>query len=269
MIIAVDTGGTKTLIGRFDDGKLTNTVRFPTPKDVTEYIQRISSQIQILADGSEVTLLSIALPGVVRDGVAVWCINLDWYDVPIRDMLKQVFPNAKIIIDNDANLAGLASMRRLSTIPKSGLYITLGTGIGTALIVNGKLLDGLKDCEGGHMMLSYEGKQITWEQIASGRAFNKLFGELSEETPPEAWPEIAKRISVGLAPLVAFIQPEVVVIGGGVGDFVSKFEAILNGELAEKLPASIAPPKIIAAPHPGETVLYGCYDNAINTYSEA
>ena len=204
----------------------------------------------------------MALPGVIRDGVAEWCVNLGWEHVPMRELIAQQFPNATILVDNDANLAGLASMRRLNPMPRCGLYITIGTGIGTALVLEGELHDALRDCEGGHMLLEYKGKSVEWEEIASGRAFNTLFGTLSDDTPLEAWPVIAERISVGLRALVAFVQPDIVVIGGGVGAHTDKFSSLLFGLLAESLPASIAPPQIIAAPHPEETVLYGCYDNA-------
>ena len=113
------------------------------------------------------------------------------------------------------------------------------------------------------MMLSYGGHTLSWEQIAAGRVFYELFGELSKETSLEAWSEIAKRISVGLQPLIAFTQPDVIVIGGSIGSFVPHFTDILSGLLAENLPAAIAVPKITSAPKPEEIVLYGCYDNAL------
>ena len=263
MIIAVDTGGTKTMVARFsDDGLLLQSTKFPSPKPVDEYIATVSENIRLVAAGEPITLISMALPGVIRDGIAEWCVNLGWEHVPIHNLMQEQFPGVQILIDNDANLAGLASMRRLDPIPRCGLYITIGTGIGTALILEGKLHDALRDCEGGHMLLEYKGTLVEWEDIASGRAFSALFGTLSDETPLEAWPEIAKRISVGLRTLVAFVQPDVVVIGGGVGAYTDTFSPVLFGLLAESLPASITPPQIIAAPHPEETVVYGCYDNA-------
>ena len=263
MIIAVDTGGTHTRIARFnDEGFLLQSTKFPTPKSVDEYVTLVTENIRLVAAGEPISVISMALPGVIRDGVAEWCVNLGWEHVPIRELMSVQLPDATILVDNDANLAGLASMRRLNPIPRCGLYITIGTGIGTALVLEGELHDALRDCEGGHMLLEYKGKSVEWEEIASGRAFNALFGTLSDETPLEAWPVIAERISVGLRALVAFVQPDIVVIGGGVGAHTDKFSSLLFGLLAESLPASIAPPQIIAAPHPEETVLYGCYDNA-------
>lgn len=263
MIITVDTGGTNTRIARFsDDGFLLQSTKFPTPKPVDKYVSTISENIRLVAAGEKIDTISMALPGVVRDGIAEWCVNLGWEHVPIRKLIADQFPETTILVDNDANLAGLASMHRLDIVPRCGLYITIGTGIGTALILDGKIHDALRDCEGGHMLLEYHNKPVEWEEIASGRAFNALFGTLSDETPLEVWPEIAERISVGLRVLVAFVQPDVVVIGGGVGAYTDKFSSMLFGLLAESLPASISPPQIMPAPHPEETVLYGCYDNA-------
>ena len=67
------------------------------------------------------------------------------------------------------------------------------------------------------MSLNYNGKITTWEEIAAGRVFQRIFGELSSDTPPEVWEEVANRIKAGLQPLIAFTQPDVVVVGGSVG----------------------------------------------------
>ena len=263
MIIAVDTGGTKTIVARFsNDGMIVQSIKFPTPKPVDEYVATVSENITLVAAGEPITIISMALPGVIRDGVAEWCVNLGWQNVSIRDMLSEKFIGVPILIDNDANLAGLASMRRIEQTPRCGLYISIGTGIGTALVLDGKLHDALRNCEGGHIALEYKGKTVEWEEIASGRAFNSLFGPISDETPMEAWPEIAERLNAGLRALVAFVRPDVIVIGGGIGAYTDRFSSLLFGLLAESLPASITPPQIVSAPHPEETVLYGCYDNA-------
>ncbi len=133
MIITVDTGGTKTLVASFDEEKNPkHTIKFPTPKNVNQYIQRVADQIHLIANDKPIDAISAALPGVVKDGVAVWCQNLGWKNQPIRELLSRYFPNIPIFIANDANMAGLASMLRLPKTPRCGLYITLGTGVGTS-----------------------------------------------------------------------------------------------------------------------------------------
>lgn len=265
MIIAVDTGGTKTLVGRFtDEGVLEDTVRFPTPKAVDEYINLVSSHIRTLTGQTAITDISVGLPGMVHGGMAVSCINLGWYNVVMHDLLSKQFTGAHIIIENDANLAGLASLRRIEPQPHCGLYLSIGTGIGMAIILDGTLHDGLKDCEGGHMRVTYKSKTDSWENIASGRAISRLFGNHSgKQLPPEAWPEIAERLAVGLQALVAALQPQVIVIGGGIGNYTNLFSTALSGLISESLPSFITCPPIISAPHPEEAVLYGCYDNCL------
>ncbi len=264
MIIAIDTGGTKTLVGRFtDNGTLETTTRFTTPTDVTAYIKQVVGAIAAIAEGTPVTHISIGLPGTVTGGVATYCINLGWCEVPIRDLLAEHFSDAQIILENDANLAGLASIRRLEPRPACGLYVTVGTGIGTSIILNGALHPSLRSSEAGHMQVAYQSTIDSWENLASGRALSQQFGELSDTTPPEAWFGAAERLSLGLQALTAAIQPGIIVIGGSIGRYTDKFSAPLAGLITEKLPSFITCPHIVGAAHPEEAVLYGCYDNII------
>ena len=94
MIITVDTGGTKTLVASFDEEKNPKPIiKFPTPKNIDQYIQRIADQIHLIANNKPIDAISVALPGVVKDGVAVWCQNLGWKNQPIRELLSRYFPN--------------------------------------------------------------------------------------------------------------------------------------------------------------------------------
>ena len=262
MIIAIDTGGTKTLIGRFtDEGALEKTVRLATPADPATYVETICEHIVDMAGMNIVTQLSIALPGIVDDGIALACTNLGWYNVPIRDMLATSFPEASIILDNDANLAGLASVHRLSLRPRCGLCLTIGTGIGSSIILDGQIHPGLCRCEAGHIPITYQGRTTSWEHIASARALQQAFGTLDPDTSQRTWDEVAERLAIGLRMIVATVQPDAVVIGGGLGLYVDRFSSSLLEKLAASLPDFITLPSIISAPHTEEIVLYGCYDN--------
>lgn len=260
MILTVDTGGTKTLVGRFNSaGLLEQSSKFATPRDFGTYLDQTVKHLRELAAGQPITQLAIALPGVVQAGVAVRCINLGWQQLPVRQRFAAEFPDAHITVDNDAVLAGMASMRHLQPVPVCGLYITIGTGIGTAIILQGQAPTGLANCEGGHMLVHYGKEVASWEQIASGRVLSQQFGDLSQASPG-VWTAVAERIAVGLQALIAFIQPEVVVIGGGVAVHFEQFRGELRGFISEKLPSFIACPPIIAAPYPEQTVIYGCYE---------
>lgn len=263
MIIAVDTGGTKTLIGRFsDDGALEKVARIATPSDPTIYTETVCEHIVDMAGMNIVTHLSIGLPGIVRDGIALTCANLNWHNVPLRDMFATSFPEATILLDNDANLAGLASMRRLPQMPRCGLCLTIGTGIGSSIILDGVIHPALSQSEAGHMRVTYRGHTTTWENIASGRALQQSLGALGATTSPRVWRDVAERMAVGLQPLIVTIQPDCIVIGGGLGPHAKHFTPLLTETLADTLPSFITPPSIISAPHAEEIVLYGCYDNA-------
>ena len=73
------------------------------------------------------------------------------------------------------------------------------------------------------------------------------------------WRQIADRISRGLLAVVPILQPEVIIIGGSIGTYFSKYGVTLREILAEHLPPHIPCPKIVKAQHPEEAVIYGCY----------
>ena len=231
MIIAVDTGGTKTIVARFsDDGILLQSTKIPTPKPVDEYVATISENIRLVAAGENITMISMALPGVIHDGIAEWCVNLGWKNVPIRQLMANNFPNVDILIDNDANLAGLASMCRLDYSPKCGLYITIGTGIGTALVLNGELHDALLDCEGGHMLLEFKGKNVEWEDIASGRVFNEMFGTNIKVGFGSVWALKNKKLVDGVVDDNAVLPNETGNDNGNGGEGSASDTATDNGQ---------------------------------------
>jgi predicted NBD/HSP70 family sugar kinase len=87
----------------------------------------------------DVEALVIGLPGIVKDGIAIWCSNLEWKDFKAEKAFEGLFKNAPVLIENDANLAGLAETRLIDPIPVSALYVTIITGIGTGVITNGHI----------------------------------------------------------------------------------------------------------------------------------
>ena len=135
MLVTVDTGGTKTLIAAFSkDGIIGEQVKFPTPPDQQEYIAQLRSTLKKLYGGQRVEAVVVALPGIIRDGVAIWCNNLKWMNFDVARALKGVLGNAPLYVENDANLAGLAETRQLKKIPDFSLYVTVSTGIGSGII---------------------------------------------------------------------------------------------------------------------------------------
>lgn len=265
MIVAVDTGGTKTLVAVFDtDGQIVSEQKFPTPPSVADYISTLKTTINTLLDGQAATCLSVAMPGTVVDGVMVWAGNLGWHDTDMKSLLAADY-DCPIIVENDANLAGLAEARVLHEVPPICLYVTVSTGIGTGVILNGKIDPLLSRTEGGRIVLNHGDEQAIWETFASGKAIHHSFGKLASEIDDEAsWRIIANNIAQGLLVLCPFLRPDVVVIGGGVGAHFDKFSSYLHETMVAHLHDGYMP-AIVQAVHAEEAVIYGCYYHALDT----
>lgn len=122
MLVTVDTGGTKTLIASFsEDGILGAQTKFPTPKKTSDYVALLRSTLIELYADQTVEAVVVGLPGIVRNGVAVWCQNLGWKNFDLGSGLKGVLGDVPILIENDANLAGLAETRILPKVPSLSL----------------------------------------------------------------------------------------------------------------------------------------------------
>lgn len=261
MIVTVDTGGTKTLVASFSkDGQLGDVIRFETPKDQTEYINLLRKTLVDNYAGKDVEAVAIALPGIIRNGVAVWCNNLGWKNFHAQETLAGVLGDAPVWIENDANLAGLAETRSLDKIPESSLYVTVSTGIGTGFVTNGKIDPGVRYSEGGHMLVEYKGKVQEWEKFGSGRAIVAKYHKFARDIHSKRiWRQIAGRISRGFLAIIPMLQPDVIIIGGSVGTYFDRYGNDLTDILKKHLPAHIPVPKIVQAKHPEQAVIYGCY----------
>ncbi len=266
MIVTIDTGGTKTLIAQFgSDGHVQKTIKFPTPKNQNEYVDLVRKTLQENFLGQAVEALVIGIPGIVKDGVALWCNQLEWKDFDVTAAFTGVLGAALILVENDANLGGLGEARALEPIPTSLLYVTISTGIGTGIITNGQIDPGLRLSEGGQMLLEFEGQVRQWESFASGKAIFAQFGQYAKDiTDQDTWQQIADRISRGFLDIIPMIQPDVVIIGGSVGAYFERYRTLLEAILQKNLPPHIACPRFITAKHPEEAVIYGCYYYAVD-----
>lgn len=269
MIVTVDTGATKTLVSSFTkDGKIGQQIKFPTPKKTNDYVKLLRSTIIENYSNQSVEIIVVALPGIIKNGIAIWCNNLKWKNFNAASALKGVLGDTPILIENDANLAGLAETRTLKTIPAFSLYVTVSTGIGTGIITNGHIDPSIKHSEGGHSLVEFNGKIHEWESFAAGSAIVKAYGKYARDiTSKRTWNEIADRISRGFLALIPVLQPEVVIIGGSIGTYFEKYSKELNKILKKKLPTHIPLPKIVQAKHPEQAVIYGCYYYAIDNLS--
>lgn len=261
MLVAVDTGGTKTLITSFaKNGKPGESFRYPTPKNENEYIAMLSEHIHEHFGDKIIDAIVIGVPGIVRNNSIYWGgSSLNWNNFDIASKLKVAF-SCPVWVENDANLAGLAEVRVLRKTPASCLYVTISTGIGTGIILDGNISPGLAASEGGHSLVEYDGRVITWESFASGKSIYRTYGKYARDiTSRTVWNQIADKISRGFLALIPVIQPNVIVIGGSIGTYFDKYEVTLKKILKEQLPPHIELPEIRQAAHPEEAVVYGCY----------
>ena len=262
MYLGVDVGGTKTLLAVFTkDGKLKQSVKFSTPQNYSQFLDALTENIQAL-DVEDFSACCIAIPGVIdRDKeIGLDFGNLPWQNVHIVEFLEK-FLKTPVLLENDAKLAGLYEASNIKDRYKKVLYITISTGIGISLIIDGVIDTNIGD-GGGHSLMLQNGKEtISWEELASGKAITKKYGkQASEINDPEIWKVISRKFALGLIDVISLLQPEVVVIGGGVGSHFKKFGAYLKTDLKKyEMPIMKIPP-VIPAKRPEEAVIYGCYE---------
>lgn len=270
MFLAIDVGGTKTLIATFtQNGKISKSIKLKTPKDYSKFIGAVTAALARF-DNIRFNYACVAIPGVVdrKNGIGKVFGNLNWKNVSIKKDLKKII-KCPIIIENDAKLAGLSEARNVIHEYKKTLYLTISTGISDGIIVNGIIDPNFADSEAGHMMVQFNDEMHKWEDIASGRAIKQRYGKLAKDiTDRKTWREICYRLAIGINALIATTPPDVIIIGGSVGTYFNRFKAPLLSEL-KKLSTPLTPvPPILKAKNPEEAVIYGCYEMSKDEYEK-
>jgi predicted NBD/HSP70 family sugar kinase len=264
MYLAVDIGGSKTLLAVFsEEGKKLAQTKIKTPKDYKKFLAEIKEQIEQITQEYKISSCCCAVPGRLdrHRGVAFDLGNLSWHNVPIKKDIAHIMRRVPVSIENDANLAGLSEVGLVREKYKKVLYLTVSTGIRGAVIIHGKINPDLIDGEAGKMVLEHEGKLKPWEDFASGRALMQKYGKLASEiNDPGIWSEFSRNLALGLNILLSIVQPEVVIIGGGVGAHYDKFGDKLEEELKKMDNKMVPVPPIVQAKRPEEAVIYGCYE---------
>lgn len=258
-IFGVDLGGTSVKLGLFDkDGKLIEKWEIPTRKEengkyiLEDIAQTILKKAKEKKISEEIIGIGIGVPGPVReDGVVKGCVNIGWEEINVTEELekKTGYP---VKAGNDANVAALGELWQGGGKGFQNLVmVTLGTGVGGGIILNGKILAGVNGAAGeiGHMPVVYEeteycncGKKGCLEQVASASGIVKemkkilasstkdsvlrnqqisakaVFDAIKEkdELAQEAGERLGKYLGIALAHITAVIDPEIIVIGGGV-----------------------------------------------------
>src|SRR5579884_3106843 len=160
MYVGIDIGGTKTIAAALDDnGVITEKNQFPTAKNYSQFIEDLTSA---LADFSvkEFNAGAAGLPSTKIDrqaGIAAKFGNLPWQNVAIQRDLEKLC-SCPFVIENDAKLAALSEYMMIKDQFRRVLYITISTGIGYGLIVDGHIDENIGDGGGRTMLLDFKGK---------------------------------------------------------------------------------------------------------------
>ena len=263
MYLAIDIGGTKTLLAIFsEDGTLKDSHKFPTNHDYHQFKTELLNSFKENFSDYKITNCCCAVPGFLdrQKGIAIAFGNLDWTNIPIQQGLEELL-NLPVIIENDANLAGLSEAQLVLDRYKEVVYITISTGIGGGIITNGVLNKDFLDFEPGQMIFEHDGKTQVWEKYASGKAIYEKYKKKASEINDQAtWGVIVKDFSIGLYDVIATVRPDVVIIGGGVGTHFHKYSHVLEKELHQYNNKIVPIPPILPAKRSEEAVIYGCYE---------
>ena len=258
MYLCVDIGGTKTLVALVNGrGRILKSVRFATAHDQGQFLTTLVQEIRANLPLTEVRMVSVAMPGTVKNNKAPKLGNLPWKDFDIARDLGEEF-GLPVVVGNDANLAGLAEGAKFKGLT---LYLTFSTGVGGSVMKNGQLDETRQNYEPGHKEYEWGGKRMEWEDFASAKAVVERFGKLTSEIRARKdWKEVAARISVGLGPEIIELRPDRVVFGGPLGRALFRYRRYLKKELRERLPSEVKLPRLRRAKFDGgESVIYGCF----------
>jgi polyphosphate glucokinase len=212
--LGIDIGGSGIKGALVDTEKgemVTDRLRIPTPQPskpqaVMDVLQQIVTHFHYSGP------IGVGLPGIVINGVVRSAANIDkgWIGFPGQSAMAEA-TGCPIMLANDADVAGVAEMRFGAGKGHTGVVMifTLGTGIGSAMFVNGRLVP---NTELGHLYLRNQKKDA--EALAAGRIREE------ENLSWEAW---GKRLDSYFKHIEFIFSPELIIIGGGVSKRHKKF----------------------------------------------
>ena len=238
-VIAVDLGGTNLRVSLVKDNKVVKYIKNKTPKTQKELENLLFQGIEELID-KDVKGIGIASAGPLEKGIIRNPPNLPLRNYNIKAALEKKFKK-KVEVCNDAHSVAFAESK-LGVKKKNFIVLTIGTGVGGGIIIDGKLYEGRGyGGEMGHIILdngkSFE-KLVGWKYTKelSKKAFGKelLIGDLLKMNTSKS-KEILNTITIhlaqGIASLINVFDPEVVVLAGGVKETGSKYLNMIKKEV--------------------------------------
>ncbi len=264
--IGVDLGGTNIVVGVVNDKYeivAKDSTKTNIPRDAKEIFDDICTCTEnaIAKAGisiADVESIGIGTPGSCdkEKGVIIYANNLYFDNVPAVDYVHERFPDTKVYIENDANCAALGeALAGCGKGKSSFVAVTLGTGVGGGVVLDGKILTGYNDAGGelGHMCIKFDGLECTcgrigcWETYASATALvnqtkeamlahkeSKMWelcgGDIENASGRTAFDAMRagdewgtkvvnsyiRHIAIGTVNIINIFQPELICFGGGI-----------------------------------------------------
>ena len=279
--IGIDVGGTGIKIGLVnEEGQLIHQGETPTLvgrpyqeiiADMGHCALKVLEEAKLTVD--DVHSVGIGIPGIAdaKTGNVIFCTNMGWKDVPLRSELQK-YINKPVFIDNDATVAGFAeSVAGVSTGTSSSVFLTLGTGVGGGIVINGRPWSGFHGVgsEIGHIPMDIGGIPCTCgnegclERYCSATAIIRMGKQILQQHPESLMMEMVggdpEKLNAKIVfdaareldnaamkvfttyvdylakacyTIIAFLDPEVIVLGGGV----SKAGAFLLDAVRARVP---------------------------------
>jgi len=263
--IGLDVGGTTFKAGVVNEkGEILVKNAYPTGverpyQEIIADMAKLCRQVTAEAglELKDIAAIGVGVPGMFsnRTGMIPFCTNLGWHDVPfVAEMKKHL--DIPVYGDNDATVAGLAeSVAGASAGVDSSVILTLGTGVGGGIVINGRPYSGAHGCgsEIGHMIIKMDGEMCTcgnegcFERYASATAIireakkavvncpesaimEKCGGDVEkinakividaaregDKTAKAVFDGYVRALAHGIVSIINMIDPEVILLGGGV-----------------------------------------------------
>ncbi len=271
-VIGIDIGGTTISLGCFSaDGTCLESISLATPQPATPeaIVNAIANPIQIFCHKYTCQAIGVGMPGPTdaTNRIARVGINLpDWTDIPLAEWLEER-THLPVTLANDANCAAvgeawLGAGREIENF----ILLTLGTGVGGAIFINGKLFTGSYGAAGELGLVTLypngypcnSGNQGSLEQYASIGAIRRMtgkdpleLGQLAAKGDRDSldfWQEYGKTLGAGIASLVYVLTPEAVILGGGISASAEYFFPATLAEIKRRVhPSSRAGLRLLKA----------------------
>ncbi len=252
MYIGIDVGGTNLKAGLVDEtGKIVKAERIPLNFQGPEQFAKTLAELsrKVYQDG--VQWVGVGLPGAVDGGNVLFITNIAMENVPLEQMFRRHL-DLPLLLGNDADCAAVGEFfGGAGRGTRDFAVITLGTGVGAGIIVDGKLRGGMSSSEAGHIVIRRDGEPCNcgrkgcWERYASAtgliqqtkRAMERhpesllhqvsavggvegrtafQAAEAGDETAIAVCRQYVDYLASGMVNLINVLRPEIVAIGGGV-----------------------------------------------------